>query len=217
MHGTVSILRAPNSNPVSSNTAPPPHGKIRRSEQSPAAIGLRHRPVEVSAKLIGLTGHTTYHYRLHAVNSKGKVFSEDETFLTLLAPLIDEAKATNLSATGATLTAKINPDGLSTTYHFEYDTTPYSPGEAPHGTEVPLEGEEIGNATSDQEVSQPIEGLSADTTYYFRVIASNSNGITTGASHAFVDLTHGAPIAQSCENEALRTKTTPRPARLPRL
>ena len=183
------------------------YGKLAECEQSPAAIGSGAAPVPVSAKLTGLTGNTTYHFRLHAANANGHVNSEDETLTTLPAPLISSVLATDVSAASATLTAKVNPEGLPTTYHFEYDTSPYAEGEAPHGTEAPLGGAEITTALSaDHTVEAPLEGLTENTTYHFRLIATNADGTTTGADHTFVDLTHGAPIAHSCPNEALRAE-----------
>ena len=184
------------------------YGKVAECEQTPAAIGSGAAPVPVSAKLAGLPGNTTIHFRLRAVNPNGKVRSEDEALTTPTTPRIGELVAVDLTPTSATLTAKINPEGLPVTdYHFEYDTIPYVEGEAPHGTEVPLGGGEISTAlSSDHAVEAPLEHLSPDTTYYFRLLATDANGTTTSAGHDFVYSTAGPPITQNCSNEALRAE-----------
>ena len=75
------------------------------------------------------------------------------------------------------LNAQINPDGAATEYHFEYDTTPYT-STATHGTSITEEGENtevnIGAGTSGVSVEVKLKGLMPGATYYYRVLATNS-------------------------------------------
>ncbi len=78
------------------------------------------------------------------------------------------------------LNATVNPNGSPTTYQFEYGTS------AEYGSKAPASPEAIGSGTSPVEVSQKIEGLKPETTYHFRLVATNENGaIVEGEDQTF--------------------------------
>ena len=90
-------------------------------------------------------------------------------------PRIAELAATDVYDGEATLHATIYPENEpNTSYRFEYGTT------TAYGTSVPV-GEGHISGSTPMQVSQPITGLLPDTTYHFRVVASNGVGspITT--------------------------------------
>ena len=137
-----------------------------------------------SATIGGLQYGTTYHYRLVATNEAGTTYGEDETFETLKAVVgLETTAATNLSQTGATLSGKLDPDGLATNYYFEWGPTPGygNVTSAPPGTSA-------GSVSGSTVVSAPIEGLSSYTTYHYRLVASNSIGTTYGNDEAVTTL-----------------------------
>lgn len=82
-----------------------------------------------------------------------------------------------------TLNAEINPNGLSTSYQFEYGTT------ASYGNSIPASPESIGSGSSGVAVSKTIGGLTAGTTYHFRVTATNAAGATYGMDKEFTTTT----------------------------
>jgi hypothetical protein len=158
-------------------------------------VGSGNSAVPTEAKITGLTGGTPYHYRVFAKNAHGQVRSEDRTFTTEAAPTIDEATATGVTASSATLTAKINPHGVGAGYRFEYGTS------TAYGTATPKIS--IGGGSSAVPVSQAIGGLGPDTTYHFRVVVEDAEGdTTTGEDHTFVFLT-GPQLEAGCD-ETLR-------------
>jgi hypothetical protein len=142
-------------------------------------------PSDVHADLTGLAPDTTYHFRLSAANANGTNIGADQTFTTLPVPVLHAVAAANLTPTDADLTAQINPRGLDTTYHFEYGT------DTSYGSSVPIPDAAIGSGTTDVAVSQHITGLTANTTYHFRLLATNANGTTTSADHTFIYDTTG--------------------------
>ena len=82
--------------------------------------------VDASATLTGLTSDTTYHYRVVATNAAGVTRGSDRTLKTDARPGPPGAttgSARNVSAVAARLSASVDPNGLATTYHFEYGTT----------------------------------------------------------------------------------------------
>lgn len=80
----------------------------------------------------------------------------------------------NVTATSAILNARVNPEGLATTYYFEYGLT------ESYGAKVPITPEAIGSGTSNVLVEQPITGLNEGTKYHFRVVAKSEAGTSTG-------------------------------------
>jgi hypothetical protein len=151
-------------------------------------VGSGTSEVSVKAKVTGLQVGTTYHYRLQTSNENGSEFGQDATFATPPPPSIDSATATNVTATSVDLNAQINPGGLDTTYHFEYGTT------GSYGASIPILDEDIGEGTSDVAKSQHVTGLSANTTYHWRVVAKSAAGVTTGGDHTFVYPTTGGGL-----------------------
>ena len=156
-----------------------------RDDNNSTDIGSGTSDVPVHADITGLTPGTTYHFRLEATNANGTNDGTDQTLTTLPVPVIDGATATNVTPSSADLNAQINPEGLDTTYHFQYGTS------IGYGSSVPVPDADIGSGTSDVTVSQQITGLSANTDYHWRVVATNANGTTTGVDHTFVYDTSG--------------------------
>jgi hypothetical protein len=128
----------------------------------------------VTAALSGLTGNTTYHFRLVAGNSAGTVQGEDREFSTTGPPQVSEEIAA-VAPTAATLGAKIDPSGLETTYYFEA-----GPGTS-YGKRIPADSNlSAGVGFSPVGVSTALSGLTAGTTYHFRLVATNAAGTTVG-------------------------------------
>jgi hypothetical protein len=137
-------------------------------------------PSDVSAAITGLAPDTTYHVRIVATDVDGTTTTGDQAFTTLALPHITDTAAMHLTTTEADLTAKINPRGADTTYHFEWGT------DTSYGTSVPNPAAGIGDGTTDVLVSQHLTGLRRDTTYHFRLVATSANGTTTGPDHTFI-------------------------------
>ena len=88
----------------------------------------------------------------------------------LKLPKATTEAATGVTETGATLQGTVNPEGLSTTYQFEYGKT------TSYGTKVPTTAKSAGSGTSGVAVSEAIAGLEAGTTYHYRVVATSGAG-----------------------------------------
>jgi hypothetical protein len=138
-----------------------------------------YAPQSVSAPIGGLTASTTYHFRIVASNSVGTRYGRDKTFTTLSAtgrPVVRTNPATSIASHSARLNGTVNPHGLSTTVYFQYGRTISYGFRTPNYTKT-------GN--NYQNVFANISGLSAHTTYHFRIVASNTAGTRTGADRMF--------------------------------
>jgi hypothetical protein len=94
-------------------------------------------------------------------------------------PLIEAESVSRISTVDAVLGAVINPDGLPTTYRFEY-----GPDQS-YGMSVPANPIGIGEGETGIAVQQPITGLQPGTTYHFRVVATNAADVAEGDDRTF--------------------------------
>ena len=95
------------------------------------------------------------------------------------APIVTTEAASAVTETGATLKGQVNPHGYATTYQFEYGTT------TSYGTKVPATAESVGSGKTNVAVSKAISGLKGNTTYHYRVSASNVYGTSPGLDQTF--------------------------------
>ncbi len=94
-------------------------------------------------------------------------------------PQMTTEAATAVEATKATLHASVNPNGFATHYHFEWGTQEeYEEGEYNHLSPTP--DAKLSTGTTSVKVERAIEGLKRETTYHFRIVATNAEGISTG-------------------------------------
>jgi hypothetical protein len=92
--------------------------------------------------------------------------------------------ATNVASFSATLNGSVNPNGLTTSVHFEHGTT------TNYGSATPSHSY-TGNTT--QSVSANITGLSPNTTYHFRLVGTNNGGTSHGSDRTFTTLSATGP------------------------
>ncbi len=103
------------------------------------------------------------------------------------------------SLSEATLDTLINPLGHDTHYYFQYGTQDCQ-ADPSACTDVPAPaGEGIGSGETDRESSQQLTGLSPNTTYYYRVLASNSLGTSEGSERTFTTAPQVLPDQRAWE------------------
>jgi hypothetical protein len=137
---------------------------------APSTIPVDSNSHTVSAQLKGIAGE--YHYRMVARNANGESHGEDQTFTVVNKPTVDGESTAAITETAATLEAQVNPNGLQTTYAFEYSTTEAAGQLA--GSITTVKGENLLTAGfGDQQASVTLNGLAAGQTYYYRALAEN--------------------------------------------
>jgi hypothetical protein len=148
--------------------------------------GKESTPVPVSATISGLSANTAYHFRVTTKNSSGKGNVVEQTFKTLPnPPTVVTGAASAVAQSTATLTATVNPNGGEVSAcQIEYGTsTEY--GASAACSPAP------GSGTSPVAVTASVRGLSPNTTYHFRVSATNAGGTSTGTDGSFTTLQIG--------------------------
>lgn len=112
------------------------------------------------------------------------------------SPTTATLAVTSVTAVSGMLNGLVNPNGLSTTYHFDWGTT------TAYGSTTPTLSAGSGNASVGE--SALISGLTTGTTYHFRISATNTEGTSTGNDMYF---TPGTPIITTISASAI-TQTT---------
>jgi len=153
------------------------------SSTGASSAGSGTSAVSVNAALSGLTAGTTYHFRLVASGSGGTANGGDMTFATLNAPnapLVVVSAASGITATSAQLNGTVNPNGIATTYRFEYGLS----GNYGSSTQ-PVSA---GSGTSAVSASVTVSGLAPGTVYHCRLVASSNAGTSNGSDVTFSTL-----------------------------
>lgn len=141
------------------------------------SAGSGNTPVEVSLPVSGLSGNTTYHYRIVAENENGIAEGFDTSFTTPAVEGVLTGTATDVSTSEATLSGSFEPNELDTRYRFEYGP------EESYGATTP--SVDAGSASETVDVQEPIAGLLPNQLYHFRVVAENLFGATDGSDGTF--------------------------------
>jgi len=172
------------------------------TQSDPATAGSGVFPVDVEHILAGLDPENTYHFRLVATNQGGTAVSADVEFTTPAAPVAPSVYTGAVTAPGqdeAEFNGFVNPNGLATTYYFEYGlTTAYGSQTTPTGA---------GSGTSTVPIQQLlVTGLQTNVTYHVRLVATSSGGTTLGNDVTFNTLPN-APTVVTLSPTTIGTTT----------
>jgi phosphodiesterase/alkaline phosphatase D-like protein len=164
------------------------------------SVGHGSDQVPVQATIAGLLPGTTYHYRIVASNGLGGSASgADRTFKTTGHPPAGVATGpvSQVGLRSATVTGTIDPNGVATTYMFEYGLTDA------YGSETfPAI---VATGSKSVPVSAQLQGLAPGTVFHYRVVAVHGGNIDSyGADGTFVTVPLHRRIAR------VRANTTPR-------
>ena len=147
------------------------------------SIGSGTSTLSVSAFAGSLTPNTTYFFRIVGSNAigttRGSIISLTTQAPPSVLPSVTTASPTNVAASAATLNGTVNPNGSSTSYWFEYGT------DSALATFAQTPQQSLGAGLNALDVNWPVPGLSANTTYFFRVAAQNGAGTIKGSILSF--------------------------------
>lgn len=140
----------------------------------------------VSVALSGLEPLTRYFYRVNAQNQYGTSNGAVMSFTTSgprspSSPTATTRDATSITSNSAVMNGRVNPNGLETSYWFEYATDSLLSNIIGNGTPE----QKISAGTANVNISANVSGLSANTRYYYRLVARNSEGTVRGNALSF--------------------------------
>ena len=145
------------------------------------SVGDGTAAVAASQSLSNLAPLTTYYYRVNAQNQFGTTNGSIMNFKTTgpaaaTAPGANTIAPTLVTATSATLRGSVSPNGADVTYWFEYSTDANFVSSLLNGTTHLALAGTLGGTS----VTAPITGLTANTTYYARLVVQNNIGTVRG-------------------------------------
>jgi uncharacterized delta-60 repeat protein len=102
-------------------------------------------------------------------------------------PSATTGAASQVAADSAVVAGQVNPNGLTTSYHFDYGQT------TAYGSSTPTAS--AGAGSTPVAVSATLRPLSPATTYHYRLVASNADGTSYGADGTFTTAPSRVPAA----------------------
>jgi alpha-tubulin suppressor-like RCC1 family protein len=118
------------------------------------------------------------------------------------APGTTTGGSASVSQGAATLTGTVDPEGVTvSSCVFEYGPTDS------YGSSVPC-ASLPGSGTSAVEVSAPISGLTANSTYHFRIVATNAEGSSEGGDVMFATLPEPPTLVTGIASSITQTSAT---------
>ncbi|TVZ56254.1 putative secreted protein (Por secretion system target) [Lutibacter sp. Hel_I_33_5] len=127
--------------------------------------------------ITGLTKGNTYYHRAYAINSVGTSYGEIKNFRTFNnTPTVATISATSVTTTSASLGGNVENEGDSsvTERGIVYSSTDTNPKIGDNNVTKDDNGTSIGT------FSESITGLTANTTYFYRAYAINTQGTSYG-------------------------------------
>jgi hypothetical protein len=123
----------------------------------------------------------------YAGNASGRV----EVFgAPVTEPDAITAAPTNITSTSVTINGSINPDGVPATYQFQYGTS------LNYGSVTPSVPLSAGSDHTIHDFAANLEKLAPESTYHYRIIATNANGTSYGTDETFETAAPPAPVVQ---------------------
>lgn len=162
------------------------------SQTTPLGSSTGAEKEVVEETVTGLAPATRYTFCLIAYNS---IFEEANgvpvSFTTTVAsPTIEEGAPTSTSSTSELVRATVNPGGQATTDFVEYTTqAKFDESEWAEAARAPDTDSSLPAASSGQQVSVQLTGLSATTGYRVRFVAENASGTVRGPGTSFTTAT----------------------------
>lgn len=123
-----------------------------------------------------------------------RLFAVALSVLAAVVPTATTGPAASVTQTTATVTGTVNPGGAATTYYVELGTT------TAYGLRTA--DQSAGDGTAPVSVRVPLSGLTANTAYHFRLVATNAAGTARGADRTL--RTAAAPRAPAVGSRAGR-------------
>jgi hypothetical protein len=135
------------------------------------SLGSGTEDTPANAAVTGLTPGTEYHFRVVVENPSsplGGTDGADQTFTTPLVIAPGSETFSGVSPTYATVSAQVDPGGVSTTYYVEYGPS------AAYGSRTAGLSSSAGEPVG---VSVQLTGLTPEAEYHFRIVTESAGGV----------------------------------------
>lgn len=107
------------------------------------------------------------------------VFAAVSAAATQTTPTAITGSVASVTGSTAALNGTVNPNGLATTWQFEYGLT------TGYGSKAPSTAQNVGSGTANVAATTTLTGLEPGSTYHYRLTATNADGTTVGTDGVF--------------------------------
>jgi len=173
---------------------------------APEVLPTVSSSVAVTQTVSDLTPATTYRARLKVTKpyraGTGVSAPTGEFETTPLTPTARTLQPRSSGPGHVTLAGTVNPNGNPTTYRFEYtDAADFAANGFANASRAPVPDASAGSGGGDRDVTERIQGLVPSTTYFYRLVATSSEGTATGDVHTVKTTAadHPAPSGRAYE------------------
>jgi hypothetical protein len=119
------------------------------------------------------------------------------------APTATTGGYSSVTSSSASLAGSINPNGLETHYYIEWGKEASKPYE--NFAPMPYPGENVGSGNGTVNRSVTATGLTANTAYYYRLVASSPTGTSEGSTGSFKTLPSSPIVTIEAASEKQET------------
>jgi hypothetical protein len=169
--------------------ADPVSDEVYVSEAGPVGVQITHFGAGGAGVVYTFDASKVGGVRGLAASGAGTVYTSDlsrpfvERFTRFDGPTVVTGGTSSPGARSVVLEGTINPEGVSSSYHFEYGT------DLTYGHRSPVVGEtDAGSGGTPVSASTTIDGLEPSKTYFYRLVGSNSSGSIAGGAGSFTTL-----------------------------
>jgi hypothetical protein len=161
---------------------------------------------QVTGTIAGLEEGEYYHYRVIAGNAnKVQAYGKEHIFQASEIPVQTDEFTSEVFTDGARLNATVAPRGAETTYRFEFGTEPCDVNSCTAMPESVIE-KQVG-VYSTRNATQVLTDLIPGTTYYWRIVSENHEGLVQGPIQKFTTFPVDEVTVDKCGNALVRKQT----------
>jgi len=190
--------------------ADPVSDEVYVSEAGPVGLQVTHFSAGGAAPVYTFDASNVDGVRAMAVSGVGTVYTSEATepfvqrFTRFDGPTVTTDPADPINARDATLNGTIDPEGVDSTYHFEYGL------DQTYGSRT-VGNVPAGSGSDPIAASALVSGLKPNTTYHYRIVGTNASGSIKGPDLSFTTATAPATLDGS---PPFASAITPRSARI---
>jgi hypothetical protein len=170
----------------------PVSDEVYVSEAGPVGVQVTHFSAGGGSVVYSFAASQVGGVRGIAVSGTGTVYTSDSTkpfvewFTRFDGPTVVTGGVSSLGSRSVVFEGTINPEGVASSYHFEYGGSTDSLGNPIFDQRSPVVGETAaGSGSVPVSASASVGGLQPNKLYYYRLVGSNSSGSIVGAVSSF--------------------------------
>jgi hypothetical protein len=163
------------------------------SEAGPVGVQVTHFSAGGGGVVYSFAASEVGGVRGMAVSGAGTVYTSDSTkpfvewFTRFDGPTVVTGGVSSVGSRSVVFEGTINPEGVASSYHFEYGGSTDSLGNPIFDQRSPVVGEtDAGSGSVAVSATAPAAELQPNKLYYYRLVGSNSSGSIVGAVSSFM-------------------------------